>query len=226
MEPANPANDVENTLKNSIMDDLKEEYKKILIKHLDDRSYNENKIKNWMDYILSDAKEYFIKKYPDYDLFVLCFLCDSEINLNERNDSISVKKTDGSGIVKFENDDLYCTLHYFFSKKENLNYSLTGIEANIIKKGNILLLKYLEDRNFNYDKNNEYSENINDEDNDYILEKNDSVRLFVINRIFQNPIEGKFDFTYISHGKDIYKSIFQSYQNDSFIFTHDLFFFK
>jgi len=225
MEPAKPAKNVNKILKNNLFDDLQEEYKKILNKHLDDRTYNENKIKNWMNYILLDAKEYFIKKYPDYDLFILCFICDMKTYLIERNDNICIVKTDGSYIVKFENDNLYCSLHYFFFKKQNLNYSLVGIEADIIKKGNQLLFKYLEDRKFNYDKNNKYSENINNEHNNFILEKISGLRLFVINRIFKNPIS-KFDFTYISHGKDIYKSIFQNYQNNSLICTHDLFFFK
>ena len=41
--------------------DLKEEYKNILEKHLDGRTIKEDKITSWMNNILEDAKEYFVK---------------------------------------------------------------------------------------------------------------------------------------------------------------------
>jgi len=54
--------------------DLQNEYKKILEKHLSGRTIKEDKINSWMDNILSDAKEYFIKNYPNYDLFLFFLL--------------------------------------------------------------------------------------------------------------------------------------------------------
>ena len=46
-----------------INEDLKKEYKIILEKHLKGRVLKEDKINSWMDNILIEAKEYFIKKY-------------------------------------------------------------------------------------------------------------------------------------------------------------------
>ena len=49
------------SIKEEIRNDLKKKYKEILIKHLDDRPFKEDKVKLWMNDILMDAKEYFIK---------------------------------------------------------------------------------------------------------------------------------------------------------------------
>ena len=59
--------------------DLKKAYKEILEKYMDDRDFNENKILNWVNNILIDAKDYFIKKYPNYDLFLYCYACPKNV---------------------------------------------------------------------------------------------------------------------------------------------------
>ena len=50
--------------KEKIETDIKNYYKQILKKHLEDRIIKEEKIKSWMNNILIDSKEYFINKYP------------------------------------------------------------------------------------------------------------------------------------------------------------------
>lgn len=62
MEAAKPAENTNKSLKDKIFDDLGENFKQILNKHLDDRIYNENKSKTWIDNILFDIKDYFLKK--------------------------------------------------------------------------------------------------------------------------------------------------------------------
>ena len=68
-----------------INNDLQKEYKAILEKHLSGRAIKEDKINFWIDNILSDAKEYFIKKYPDYDLFLFCFICQNNVYFYSNN---------------------------------------------------------------------------------------------------------------------------------------------
>ena len=77
-----------------IGNDLKNEYKAILEKHLSERVIKEDKINSWMDNILSDAKEYFIKKYSDYDLFLFCFACPRNVYLYSNSYSLSVVNID------------------------------------------------------------------------------------------------------------------------------------
>ena len=69
MEAAKPVVTSDESLKDAILSDLRENYKTIIIKHLDGRTFNQDKIGTWVDNILIDAKDYFIKKYPNYDLF-------------------------------------------------------------------------------------------------------------------------------------------------------------
>jgi hypothetical protein len=86
--------------------------------------------------------------------------------------------------------------------------------------------KHLEDREYNADKNGDYINSINNEHLDYIVKKNNLLRCFSDTKIIQTPIKGQYHFNYLCHGKDIYRAIFQSYQNNSLICTHDVFFFK
>ena len=72
-----------------ISNDLKNEYKTILEKHLSGRVIKEDKLNSWIDNIFSDAKEYFIKKYPDYDLFLFCFVCPRNVYFYSDTYSIS-----------------------------------------------------------------------------------------------------------------------------------------
>ena len=226
MNAPQPAMTLDKSIKDIIGDDLKQSFKSILLKYLDDRTYNEKKIRNWTSNILLDCKEYFIKKYNDYDLFLICFICERNVYYREGCRSISIIKTDGSDSADLQTEYLYCAINFFYYKHYNLDYSITDFEADIIKKGSDILFKHLENRKYNYDKLDNYNNNINTEHNDYILEKCNKLRCFTINRIFDNPIKGKFDFNYLSYGKDIYRTIFQSYQNDSLICNHDVFFFK
>ena len=140
--------------------------------------------------------------------------------------TICLPKTEGADCSSYKTDDLYCQIYYFFFKHCNLDYTLKNIESLILQKGNELMLKYLEDRKYNADKNNDYINNINKDHMYYIVEKNNKLKCSANTKIIQTPIKGKSYFDYLSHGKDIYRVIFQSYQNDSLICTHDLFFFK
>ena len=226
METEKPIIDSQKSIIDNITDDLKEYFKAILVKHLDDRAYNETKIKNWTDNILLECKEYFIKKYPDYDLFLYCFVCERNVYFKDNNNTISNPNDDNSYSISFFTNNLFSDIYFFFYRHYTLDYSLNKFEASIIKEGNEIILKHLENRKYNYDKIGNYNIDINKDHLNYILEKNNKLKCFAINRIFKYPIEGKYDFNYLSHGKDIYRVIFQTYQNDSLFCTHDVFFFK
>ena len=81
-----------NSIKDQIGKDLNEKYKEILKKHLDDRRFNIDKIYAWINNILEDAKEYFIKKYIDYNLFLYCYICPKSLTFRSNYTTISNKK--------------------------------------------------------------------------------------------------------------------------------------
>ena len=208
-----------------INEDLKKEYKIILEKHLKGRVLKEDKINSWMDNILIEAKEYFIKKYPDYDLFLFVYTCPKNICFYGYNYSISVIDIDWCDSVNLSTDDLFSNLYFFFYKKHNLDYQIENYENEIIQKGGDILKKYLQDRNYG-EECPKYNEYINNEYCDFILDKDNNVRCYFLSHIYQNPIKGKYYFKYLSHGKSIYSKYVQTYENDSLACCHYLFFFK
>jgi len=224
MDAAQPAENI--SMKDIINEDLKKEFKNILNKHLDDRPFKEEKVKIWIENILNEAKDYFVKKYPDYDLFLLNYIYPRNVYFRSNSSSISYFNTDLLDSVDLSTNDLYSVFYYFFFKHTNLEYSLEEIESEIIQKGNDLLEKYLDERKYDYNTIENYNININTEYMNYIAAKNNKLRCFVVNEIYQKPIKSKYFFKYLCHGKEIHSKIFNKYINDSLICCNSLYFFK
>ena len=112
------------SIKDQINNDLLKVYKEILIKHLDERVLKEDKVYSWMNNILIEAKDYFIKKHPDDDLFLYNYICPKNVYFRSNSISISFKNTDYCNNVDFNTDYLYIVLYFFYYKHINLNYSL------------------------------------------------------------------------------------------------------
>ena len=84
----------------------------------------------------------------------------------------------------------------------------------------------MNERKYNYNKLPNYNNSINEEDIEFILKKENSLNFFCLTEIYQNPIQNKYYFKYLSYGKEIYMKIFQTYVNDSLTSCHNVFFFK
>ena len=223
MNAAPPSSDLP---KNKQMtNDLIKEYKNILEKHLDGRTLKEDKINIWMNNIIVDAKEYFIKKYPDYNLFLHIYVCPNDLYFYSYTSSISIINTDWNDSVIFSTDDLYSCLYFFFYKECNLDYEIEDYESLIIKKGNEILKKYLQDRKYG-EECKKYNEYINKEYSDFILSIEKNPRCYFLGEIYQNIEQNKFFYKYASHGKKIYSKIIQTYDNDSLACCFYTFFFK
>ena len=204
--------------------DLKEEYKNILEKHLDGRTIKEDKITSWMNNILEDAKEYFVKKYQDYDLFLYVYVCPRTVYFYSYTSSISVTNTDWSDSVTFITDSLYSCLYFFFYKHYELKYEIKE-ENEIAKKGNEILRKYLQERKYGKecDKYNQY---INNEYSSFVINKVKNPRCYLLGEIYENLEGSKYYYNYLSHGKNIISKIIQTYDNDSLTCFFNIFFFK
>ena len=214
------------SIKDQINNDMLKVYKEILIKHLDERVLKEDKVYSWMNNILREAKEYFIKKYPDYDLFLYNYICPKNVYFRSNGTSISFKNTDYCNSVDFNTDYLHSVLYFFYYKHINLNYTLDECENEIIQKGNEILGKYLDGKKFNYVKLPNYNNSTNEEHIDFKIKKKNSLICFFLTEIYKNPIQNKYFFKYLSYGKEIYMKIFQTYVNDSLMPCHNVFFFK
>ncbi len=127
---------VGNSIKQQIMSDLKIAFQEIINKHLDDRNYEENKVKNWISYILEDAKKYFIKKYPEYDIFLFSLIIPYNIYYRSNSTCIVEVEVDDHGFVDFNNNSIYSILRFCFFKHYNFTYHIEQFEDEIIQKGN------------------------------------------------------------------------------------------
>ena len=115
MEAAKPANTPsETSMKDEITNDLKKEFKKIIDNHLDGRTYKDDKIKIWVNNIITEAKEYFIKKYPSYDLFLFCLVSEKGVYYRQNSTYAAVIKSNDDNFADLETDYLYVTLRFFF----------------------------------------------------------------------------------------------------------------
>ena len=117
-----------------ITNDLQTAFKVILEKYLDGRTVKEDKIDSWMDGVLTDAKEYFIKKYPQYDLFLDVYVYPRNVYFYAKSISISLPNIDWCDSVEFMTDNLYSLLYFFFYKPVELNYELQRYENILIQK--------------------------------------------------------------------------------------------
>ena len=212
--------------KGQINTDLSKAYKEILIKHLDDRTFKEEKINSWMNNILIEAKEYFLKKYPNYNIFLYNYIYPTNVYFRSSGTSISLPSSDWVNSVDFKTNNLYSILYFFFYKNTNLLYNIEEYENEIIQKGNNLLQKNLKGKIYINDKLSNYNESINNEHIAFILNKENNMRCFCLNIIYKNPIQCKYFYKYISLGKEIYSKILQTYENDSLLCCHIVFFFK
>ena len=212
--------------KENILKDLKKTFKGILEKHLDKKSCSKDSMKPLMDKILNESKEYFIKKYPDYDIFLFNYVKPRHMNFKGLCNSISSIETDICDFVDYKSDNLYSVLYFLPCKNYKLRYSLDEFDDEIIQKGDEILKKYLENKKYESGKLQDCINQINDEHIDFILEKETNLRAFFLNEIYENPIKEKYYFKYLSHGKRIRSKIFQTYTNDSLTSCHYVFFFK
>ena len=148
MEAAKPTqNTPEISKKDEIINDLKKEYKQILINYLDEREFKDEKIKLWVNNILNEAKNYFTRKYMDYDLFLFCLVSEKGVFFRQNAMYAGIQDTDKSSFVDFETDSLYVFLNFFFFEHYNLSYSIEESESEIIRFGqeilNNAIIKYI-----------------------------------------------------------------------------------
>ena len=158
-------------IKDKMEDDLKKVYKELLKKYLEDKLLEKDSVNSSIDNILIEAKEYFIKKYPDYDLFLYIFIYPRKTDFRVNSRCISLVNSDSSKYIDFQNKHLHSVFFFFFYKHTNLNYNLDEFENEIIQKGNEILKKYLDIKNYDRNFLEHYNTIVNSENITFILTK-------------------------------------------------------
>lgn len=106
-------------IRDIMKEDLKKKGKELLSKHLDGRSYKEDKVELWIKNILDECEKYFKDKYPSYYFFMFCNVCSKNTFYYKNSRGIYVNSKEGSIDPFFKTDDIYSSLELLFFKSFN-----------------------------------------------------------------------------------------------------------
>ena len=102
--------------KSEIEKEMKEICNNILIKHLDDRPYEKDKLPKWSELILNDASRELKKKYPEYGYGIIFYISD-KTNYVSSSKSVLYPKTDLNFLQVFNTKDFYSEIRVFANIK-------------------------------------------------------------------------------------------------------------
>ena len=104
--------------KDELEKDMKEICKNILIKHLDGRPYEKDKLPKWSELILNDTSNELKKKYPEYGYGIIFYISD-KTNYVSSSKSVLYPKTDLNFLQVYNSKDFYSEVRVFANKKYN-----------------------------------------------------------------------------------------------------------
>ena len=199
--------------KSEIEKDMKEICNSILVKHLDDRPYEKDKLQKWAELILNDTSRELKKKYPEYGYGIIFYISD-KTNYVSSSKSVLYPKTDLNFLQVFNTKDFYSEVRVFANKKYTPRKDfLKNISPSEIIKINNILKDILECRSYKSDKCNNYLENIVNDINGVLIERTNRPCSFHVCFINKLPIKNIY-FNYIFNDLD-YMPFFFTYANDS-----------
>ena len=199
--------------KSEIEKEMKEICNNILIKHLDGRPYEKDKLPKWTELILNDVSIELKKKYPDYGYGIIFYISD-KTNYVSSSKSVLYPKTDLNFLQVFNTKDFYSEIRVFANKKYTPRKDFfKNISPTEILKINNILRDILECRSYKSDKCNNYMENIVNDINSVLIERTNRPCSFHVCFINKLPIKNIY-FNYIFNDLD-YMPLFFTYANDS-----------
>ena len=199
--------------KSEIEKEMKEICNNILIKHLDGRPYEKDKLPKWTELILNDVSIELKKKYPDYGYGIIFYISD-KTNYVSSSKSVLYPKTDLNFLQVFNTKDFYSEIRVFANKKYTPRKDfLKNISPTEILNINNILKDILECRSYKSDKCNNYMENIVNDINSVLIERTNRPCSFHVCFINKLPIKNIY-FNYIFNDLD-YMPLFFTYANDS-----------
>ena len=193
--------------------DMKEIAKNILIKHLDGRKYEKEKLPKWTELILQDTTLELRKKYPEYAYGIIFYISD-KTNYVSSSKSVLYPKTDLNFLQVYNSKEFYSEVRVFANKKYSPRKDfMKNISPTEIMKINDTLKNILECRSYKSDKCNNYIENIVNDVNSILIERTNRPCSFHVCFINKLPVKHiYFNYTFVDLD---YMPFFFTYANDS-----------
>ena len=184
--------------KGEVEKDMKEICNNILIKHLDGRDYEKDKLSKWSELILNDTANELKKKYPEYGYGIIFYISD-KTNYVSSSKSVLYPKTDLNFLQVFNSKDFYSEVRVFANKKYNPRKDfMKNISPTEILKINNTLKDILECRSYKSDKCNNYMENIVNDINSVLIERTNRPCSFHVCFINKVPVKDIY-YNYLFH---------------------------
>ena len=199
--------------KMEIENEMKEIAKNMLVKHLDGRKYEKEKIPKWSELILHDTSLELRKKYPEYAYGIIFYISD-KTNYVSSAKSILYPRTDLNFLQIFNTPDFYSELRVFANRKNNPRQDFSSnITPTDIMKINNKLKEILENKTYKSELCNNYIENIVNDVNNILIERSNRPCSFHVCYINKFPIKDIY-YDYLFCNVD-YMPFYFSYGNDS-----------
>ena len=193
--------------------EMKEIAKNILIKHLDGRKYEKEKLQKWTELILNDTSLELKKKYPEYAYGIVFYISD-KTNYVSSSKSVLYPKTDLNFLQVFNTSDFYSEVRVFANRKYNPRKDFAeNITPTEIMKINTKLKEILDNKSYKSEMCNTYIENIVNEVNNILIERTNRPCSFHVCFINKVPVKDIY-FNYHFYNLD-YMPFFFSFSNDS-----------
>jgi len=199
--------------KEELENDMKEIAKSILIKHLDGRKYEKEKLPKWTELILHDISLELRKKYPEYAYGIVFYISD-KTNYVSSSKSVLYPKTDLNFLQVFNTNDFYSEVRVFANRKYNPRKEFANnITPTEIMKINNKLKEILENKSYKSDMCNNYIENIVNDVNNILIERTNRPCSFHVCFINKVPVKDIY-YNYLFYNLE-YMPFYFSYVNDS-----------
>ena len=180
-------------IRDIMKEDLKKKGKDLLVKHLDGRTYKEEKVDEWMKNILDEYENYFKQKYPSYYSFMFLDICSKDTYFYIDYHYICVSSKETTFSCQFITDALYSCINLFFFKSFN-SISNFSLEPKIISFGNKLLYEIFDERKYD-NKMSDYCARFNKEFQSFFCSLDKRRRVLNLTFAFQKPLKN-FSYNY------------------------------
>ena len=200
------------TVKDKMIQEIKEKTKKVLNKYFQGRDYEKENVNFWKDYAMEELTDFLKPNYKDYG-FGLFIIMIKKGDIRTNSNKISRSDTDFDVLEYLETKTMYVEIRVNLYKiyKIQTNYLNSCNEKLVMEMNNMLNLK-LEGKQYSYDFAKGKVEEIVNELEEYLLTPNPRPCSYHICSILSKPCIYQFDYKIVNLK---YIPIISCYSNDS-----------
>ena len=178
--------------KTIIQNEMKKLSLAILKKHLEGRTVIQEKVKKWSDFVIDEVYSVLSKKYPQFGYLIFFFMSDITAFVANAN-AVYYPKTDIHFNVPFHTNNFYSAVRVYATKKtsKTKNFLENMNDSDMVTKINYKITSLLEDRQFVFEPFQNVVANICQDINEVLLERDDkpcSYHTAYINRLPTNGL--------------------------------------